>query len=531
MSADLTGLPERLAAAPDRTIRLVGLDGRLHTRTFAELRDDVAALTGELRERGVAEGDFVGVLGPNCYDWIVVDLALLGMGCVSVALAVQGRPEPEELAELVERYRLTALLVVGRAVPSSEGLPPAAALLEERPLRFTPREWGPGDRPELPADVFTVAFSSGTSGSRKGLMLTRSGVMNTITTSREAWEVTGDDDILIVMPFSNFQQRYLMYLAIVSGCSATVVAPERMFQQLKKLEPTIVLGPPSFYEIVANRVDAAEGKEKLPYQVAALLHAALPEGLTRSLRARLGHRWTGMYGSRVRLMFTGSAPVPPHVVRLFQQLGAPLFEVYGSTEVGWIAFNLPGRHRTGTAGRPVAGIEVTLADDGEVVVRSPHPQAAGYVFDGVETRPSVFLPDGSITGGDLGVFEKGGFLRLAGRKKNVIITRSGVKINPEELELELEKSSPATRVLVASPAGDGLLTCVAWLEDGDSPELAAGVEAAVAEFNRTRDAAHRIAEVVLRPNKELTVENGLLTRNFKLDRTAVMREVFAEVAR
>jgi long-subunit acyl-CoA synthetase (AMP-forming) len=442
-----------------------------------------------------------------------------------VALPAENRPQPDELRELSERYRLSALLVT-KALPVGGDLPPATALLEERPLRLTPSR-GPKDEfPELPADVFSVAFSSGTSGSKKGLMMTKAGVANTVLTSQEAWKVGAGDDILIVMPFSNFQQRYLMYLAIWSGCSTMVVAPERMFQKLKTFEPTIVLGPPSFYELVANRVDAASGREKLPYRLAALLHAVAPDVVGRRIRARLGRRWTGMYGSRVRLMFTGSAPVPPRVVRLFQQLGLPLFEVYGSTEVGWIAFNLPGRHRTGTAGRPVRGVSVELADDSEVIVRSEHPQAAGYVFEGVETQPSVFLPDGGIATGDLGRFEGAGFLRLAGRKKNVIITRSGVKINPEDLELDIERACRITRAVVASPDGDGLLTCVVWLDDWQSAERTAEVEAYVADANCGRDAARRIAHVVFRPDKELTVENGLLTRNFKVDRTAVMREIF-----
>ncbi|MCD0453406.1 AMP-binding protein [Actinocorallia sp. API 0066] len=526
MSADLAGLTDALAAHPDRTVRHVGRDGRLTTRTFAELRADVEALVAELSGCGVRPGDLVGIAGPNCHAWVVADLALLALGCVSVAPPLSAAPDAAELAGLAERYHMTALLLAGDAVPPEP--PPHVAALADRPLRLVPREAPPAETPE---GVFTVAFSSGTSGTRKGLLLTRAGVANTIDVSATAWRLTGADDLLVVMPFSNFQQRYLMYLAITTGCSATIVVPERMFQKMRTLEPTVVLGPPSFYEIVAHRVDAARGRERLPYLLATALHTLLPDRLSRGLRALLGARWTGMYGSRVRLMFTGSAPVPSRVVRMFQRLGAPLYEVYGSTEVGWIAFNLPGAHRTGTAGRPVPGVAVELGDDGEVVVHSTAPQAAGYVFDGVETAASVFRADGALTTGDLGVFAGRGFLRLVGRSKNVIITRSGVKINPEELELDVERRCPVTRALVASPTGDGLLTCVVWLPDPAAPDRVAEVETAVAAANAARDTAHRITEVVFRPDKELTVENGLLTRNLKLDRAAALREVFPEAVR
>ncbi len=520
----INDLYQRLAAHPDRRLRVFSVDGSLVTRTFAEVHADVLGLMSELRAGGVGAGDRVGILGPNSYEWAVADLALLGLGCVSVALPGQRRVRPEDTGELSDRYGLSALLIT-RAVPAGIPLPPAAAVLEDRPLRLRTRQPAADGRPPLPPDVFSIAFSSGTSGTRKGLMMTRDGVANTIRTSGQAWAVTGEDNILIVMPFSSFQQRYLLYTAIWFGADATVVAPERLFQKLGTFGPTIILGPPSFFEIVVNRVRAAGLRARLPWYAAALLHGIAPGRATVRLRARLCQGWTSVYGSRVRLMLTGSAPVPPRLVTFFQQLGAPLFEVYGSTEVGWISFNLPGRQRIGTAGRPVDGVEVTIADDGEIVVRTEHPQAAGYVFEGEQTTQSVFLRGGRIATGDLGRFDRG-FLRLVGRKKNVIITRSGVKINPEELEQAIEKDCRITKAVVLSPAEDGLLACVVWLDEWRSAVRTAEVESYVGDMNQKRDSAHRVDRVVFRPDTELTVETGLLTRNLKVDRRAVMREVF-----
>jgi long-subunit acyl-CoA synthetase (AMP-forming) len=230
-------------------------------------------------------------------------------------------------------------------------------------------------------------------------------------------------------------------------------------------------------------------------------------------------------------MFTGSAPVPPRVVTTFQQLGMPLFEIYGSTESGYIAFNLPDAHRTGAAGRPVAGVDISLGDDGEVLVRTKHPQARGYVFDGVETEASVFRPDGTIATGDLGRLDRSGFLHLIGRKKNVIITRSGVKINPEEIEEEIEKSCRITRAVVVPLNESGSLGCAVWLDEWQSTDRISEVEALIYAANGKRDPAHRIANVVFRPETELSVESGLLTRNLKVDRGAVTRTVFSEADR
>ncbi|HEV2377242.1 MAG TPA: AMP-binding protein [Streptosporangiaceae bacterium] len=521
----LASLPELLAANPGHRVRFLSLDGELLTKSFADMHADVTQLMSELQTAGIKAGDFVGVLGPNSYEWAIADLALLGLACVSVALPVERNVQPDELRELTERYRLSALLVT-RAVPADAELPPGCAVLESRPLRLSPAQWPVGERPQLPPDVFTIVFSSGTTGSKKGLMLTKEGIENTIRTSMDAWQVGPADDILIVMPFSNFQQRYLLYLAVAAGCDASVVAPERMFSKLKSLEPTIILGPPSFFELVCNRVTAEDLRGRLPYHAAALLHACLPGWAGRGVQARLGRKWTGMYGSRARLMFTGSAPVPPRMVKLFQQLGAPLFELYGSTETGWIAMNLPGRARVGSPGRPVNGVTVEIGSDSEVVVRSQHPQSAGYVFEGVESNPSVFLGDGRIATGDLGYLDGAGFLRLTGRKKNIIITRSGVKINPEELESGIENGCPVTRAMVVPSDASGLLACIVWLDDPESVERMAEVDAYIKRANQAQDAPRRITQVIFRPAKELTVENGFLTRNFKIDRGAVVRAVF-----
>jgi long-subunit acyl-CoA synthetase (AMP-forming) len=519
-------LYQSLADHPDGRIRFSALDGSLLTKSHAEMYADVKQLISELSAAGLRAGDLVGLVGPNCYAWVLADLALMGLECVSVCLPTTDLPAAADASALIEKYRLSALLVT--ATVSGE-LPPEAADLSARPVELARRTVA--DAPPVGADVFTVVFSSGTAGTRKGLPLTWDGAHNTVRTSVTSWQVTTDDNILIVMPFSSFQQRHLFYTAVLTGCDATVVAPERMFQKMREFEPTIIIGPPSFFEIVDNQVRAASVRARLPYLVATLLHATLPRWSGRRVQARLGRRWTRLYGSRVRLMFTGSAPVPPRVVTTFRRLGMPLFEIYGSTESGYITFNLPEAHRTGAAGRPVAGVDISLGDDGEVLVRTKHPQAHGYVFDGVETAPAVFRPDGTIATGDLGRLDRSGFLHLIGRKKNVIITRSGVKISPEELEQEIENGCRVSRAVVVPLNDGGSLGCAVWLDDWESPGRTDEVQAAVDAVNAGRDPAHRIVTVVFRPAPELTPESGLLTRNLKVDRGAVSRVVFAEPVR
>ncbi|HYI62228.1 MAG TPA: AMP-binding protein [Acidimicrobiales bacterium] len=499
-------------------------DGKLLVKSYSEVRTDVEQLMSDLRDCDLGAGDLVGVLGPNSYEWAVADLALLGLGCVSVAVPTEPSNRPVDIRGISERYQLSAVLVTGPLRVDGD-LPPEAAVLGDG--RSTLRKRIVADPPSLPEEVFTIAFSSGTAGTTKGLMVSQLGISNTIQQTGLAWEVTPDDDVLIAMPFSSLQQRVMLYVAIWFGFDATVVAPERMFQKLRDLAPTIILGPPSFFEIVETRLRAASAREALPRHLAAALHL-VPGDASLRLRQRLGRRWTDIYGRRARLLLTGSAPVSPRLVALFHQLGRPLYEIYGCTEVGWVTSNLPGAYRIGTAGRPVKGVEVTIGSDDEILVDARCPQVLGYVFDGVETQDAVFRPDGTIATGDLGHLDGDGYLQLVGRKKNVIVTRSGVKINPEELEHDIEASCQVKKAVVVSNGHGSSLSCVVWLDEWQEAERVQAIETYISNANAKKDSAHKISNVVFRPDQELTPETGLLTRNLKVDRNAVMQKVFAD---
>jgi len=519
----LRGLLHALDANPHSTFTFTGPDGACTDKNFAEVAADVRQLALELRGRGLHDGDVVGIVGDNSYEWVLADLACLELRCTSVALTPAQCRAPGGIGEVVERYQLNAVLATHIVL---DPVDLCVGDLSRRPLSLKRRSAEPL---HLPDDVFTIVFSSGTSGRLKGLMLTEGGVENTIRVSAKAWRLDERDNILIVLPYSNFQQRYLTYAAIACGANVTVVPPEHMFLMMKRLAPTVILGPPSFFEILANRLRAASFRGRLRYRVAMSLATIAPRS-TASARRRLGRPYTGVFGPAARLMMTGSAPVPPHVVRLFDRFAMPLFEIYGSSEVGWIAFNTPGAARIGTAGRPVAGVRVEITDDGEVLVGTAHPQCAGYIFDGVETSDDVFRPDGMIATGDVGAMSRDGYLTLLGRKKNVIITRSGVKLSPEELENDLARQCGVDQVMVIASPDNASLWCIVWIADRSGEAENAGIAHGVRAVNGRNPAYAQIVKTFVRDKAELTSAPDLLTRNLKLQRDAVLRHLAAERA-
>jgi long-chain acyl-CoA synthetase len=454
---------------------------------YAALLAEVDRLKADLARCGVGAGDRVGLAGTNSCEWIAADLALIGLGCVSVVFPWE-MIQQDPLEQLGARYQLDAFLFVQKPA-GGPALPAWAACLQDAHLQLRKRGGNEGRAP-FPGDVFTLVFSSGTTGKRKCLLMSRKGIESCVAQSAAAWQVEAADNFLLFMPFSTMQQRIMAYLAILHGFDVSVVSPERLFRALRELQPTLFIAPPSF-------LDAVEKQGGDP-------------------RARLG--------GRMRMLITGSAPSRRATLDYFVDAGVPLYEVYGLTEFGWIAMNLPGARRVGAVGRPAPGVSVEIADDGEIVVASAAPQTFGYRYDGEDEQASVYLPGERIATGDTGRIDEDGYLHLSGRKKNVIVMKSGYKVNPEAIEEKLQGIDALRRVAVLSD-GSSMLACVAWIDDPGSSGARAGIEAAIERLNRILPPPERIGRLLLRDAAELTVESGLLTRNFKLNRAAVLQQL------
>lgn len=523
---NLRALSERLQSARTGCLKIYERDGTVLSKTYPEVYADVCSLKRELASCGLQSRDVVGLIGINCYEWVLADLALLALDCVCVALPTELLNEMS-LDAIGEKYQLAALLCA--RVPFDIGGAPGWVCEIKRPLSLQKRSILAPARVR-DEDIFSVVISSGTSGKKKGLLMKRTGVENTINVSAQQWQVTTRDCVLLVMPFSNFQQRWLLYMAMWYQFDAAIVPLQRLFQDLHRILPTLVLGPPSFFEWLENRISA----ERLPGSallwVSRFAGATLPDSIRWRVQKRLCAKWASTFGNRIRLLLVGSAPTRASTLRAFHAVGLPLYEVYGLTEFGWITFNLPSRHRVGTVGAVVPGVEAAITEEGELLVRSPHPQSAGYVFDGTEEESLTFLHDGAIATGDLVQQDQAGFMRLVGRKKNVIFARGGIKFSPEEIEGDIEQRCPVEKVALISAGAHSELRCVIWSKEWQSQEKQSAVRSALTAVLSKR-ACSTAAHVLFRPLEELSEANGLLTRNLKLDRRAVVQRYFSQMER
>jgi long-chain acyl-CoA synthetase len=467
-------------------------------RSYAELYADVRHVQARLVLAGLKRGDVVGLLGGNCYEWLVCDLALLAMACIPVAF-------PESLAgsdldELAERYELSLLLVTRRYAKASRSW---IDIIDEAGPQPTVRQAQPGEICSVASqsDLCAVIFSSGSSGELKPIALSRQGVEAVFDSFVEGFGVTADDRIFVALPLSIFQQRVLAYAALRAGATICLADPPTLFHALSALSPSIVLAPPSLFEAIEDRDYG-------------------PEPLMTA------------FGGKPRLLLTGSAPSRLSTLCYFEQAGFPIFQIYGMAEIGFIAWNRPGANRPGTVGQAVQPGSIAIADDGEVIVSVPRRQAIGYLGAAKAGQDEVFLLDGRVATGDLGRFDAAGNLCIEGRKKDLIVTRSGRKFAVRPIEEALEAVRGVARAVVIG-GGDlpwpvAIVVAEVDLSETCQREAWAAVEAAIAEINQSAEPEQRIARTIW-SDVPFSAENGLLTRNLKVDRNAIARKFAGDI--
>lgn len=502
-------------------VHLVERDGT-HFLPWGKVLPDVERVAEHLDGAGIAPGARVGIRGDNSYAWLVLDLALIRLSAVPVAIPVPDFKGCSN-AELTRRYGLVAVFAARAARQESDDNTVAAleTLLELPPITLLAQQPAPEGR-RLPAgdqEVFTLAFSSGTAGRTKCLLLAWPGVQALIEAQTAAFPIDSDDRIMVALPLSTFQQSYLCYLAIRNQCSVVLTTAARFMHALGAGRPTILLGPPNFYEFVALRYQNLPRYRRLLLSTAAAPAVLLPGRRARiSWRRRVFASFHQMYGGAMRLMLVGSAPVRPQMLDLFARAGFELYQIYGMTEIGYLTWNRPGADRKGSVGRETYPGTVFLGEDGEVLVRHPWHLCVGYEGESAEEVAKVFRAPDVIATGDLGRFEDG-YLYLKGRKKNVIVTTGGQKLQLEDLEADLATAVGVSQVtLYQRPAGPGL-AMVAWYE-GDRGAALDALRPRIVQLNARLTSDVRIRGMALIEGA-LTAQSPLLNRNLKVNREAV----------
>jgi long-chain acyl-CoA synthetase len=559
---------------PDLLISKVG--GEWKAISSADFSYTVRALSLGLNALGIQPGDRIAILSENRPEWAMSDYAILCAGAWSVPIyptlpAHQMAPLLKDsgargifvstLEQLGKVLTIRAQCPALEYVVSFDASPPrepgflsfSQAVDRGRPLLdMNPGAFEQRARRIRPEDVATVIYTSGTTGEPKGAMLTHGNFVSNVLGALQVVPIIADGVAMSFLPLSHVFERMLDYAYTCRGASiAYAESIEKLKDNFLEVNPVCFGAVPRVYEKVSARIldkvesegglkkkifrwAVAVGREKLGCDERGV---AVPADL--ALKARIADalvfkKIRHALGSRFRFGISGGAPLSRDLAVFFWGAGVTIYEGYGLTETSpVICVNGPKAWRLGTVGRPIPGVEVSIAPDGEILTRGPHIMK-GY-FNKPEATAEAIDADGWFHTGDIGHLDSGGYLTITDRKKDLIVLAGGKKAAPQPIEQELKKSAFISLPIVLGDRHKFLAVLIVpnfqrLKEVADekkivydpetidaSPEIRALFQKEIDDYNADKPHHEQIRAFALLPS-DLTVEDGSITPTLKVKR-------------
>jgi long-chain acyl-CoA synthetase len=542
--------------------------GQWQGTTWNTFVGEVRTAARALMSLGFPRGGKVAILGFNRPEWVILDHAAMMAG--GAAAGIYTTCSAEEVQYIVHHSEAHVVLV-----ENASQLAKIEAKRAELPLckwvvlmRGTPARgesvltWEDflaraSDTPESAlderidaieqADLATLIYTSGTTGPPKGVMLSHENLAWTARMMMEVGDGSAEDVSLSYLPLSHIAEQMASILMPATAGSTVYFAEslEKLADNLKECRPTVFFGVPrvweKFHAALSSKLDEITGVKRRLVQwarsVSSMVHRfrdrgeRVPRGLEIQYRLAdklvLGKLKAALGFDRARTLISGAAPIAPDVLEFFASLDLPIREIYGQSEdCGPTSFNLPGKTKLGTVGVPMPGLECKIADDGEILVRGPNV-FLGYYKDPDATAES--LEDGWLRSGDLGTFDKDGFLSITGRKKEIIITAGGKNIAPKNIEAAMKQCPLVGECVVIGDRRKYLTALITLSEAGaqveDEGELRATIQAQLDQVNQTLARVEQIKKFTILP-RPFGIDTGELTPTLKIKRK-VVAEMYA----
>ncbi|MEU4743918.1 long-chain fatty acid--CoA ligase [Actinosynnema sp. NPDC023658] len=550
-------------AHDDRVAWRFHRDGRWQDLTFTEVAEWVMELASGLVHLGVEPGDRVCVLSDTRPEWSAVELAVLAAG--GIVVPIYPSSAPEECAWIIGDSGAVLLVAETAAqrdkVDSIRDRVPAlrdVVVIEDGGLddlrsqgRTSPLPGELDDRRAAidPDDPTVIIYTSGTTGPPKGCVLTNRNWLTMCRLSEELSYVLPDDVAYLFLPLAHVFAQIVHLGALHTGHAVAFYGgdPSKVVAELAQVRPTFLPSVPRIFEKIYTAATAGVPDDQLRQAVRVglavrRLRAAgqpVPPDLADAFERvdPVFARVRGIFGGRLRQALSGAAPISVEVLEFFSAAGVPVLEGYGmseSTGVGTV--NTLARHKLGSVGTyGIAGLEVELAEDGEILLRGPH------VFAGYWNNPAAtaeVLTDGWLHTGDLGEVDEDGFVTITGRKKDIIITAGGKNIAPANVENQLRQSRWVSHAVVYGDLKPYLVALITLDRDEVVPWAAArGMPTDLPTLARTPEVRALVQEVVDEANthfahvsqvkrftildRDLSQDDGELTPTLKVKRKVV----------
>ena len=560
------------------------VNGAWKETTWKEYHESVQVTARAFMALGLEPGKAVSILGTNCPQWFISDLAAIFAGAVPGGIYTTNSPEQchyiaehseaniavvedaEQLAKFKEiRDRLPDLKAIvlmngsdsDDQVYSWEELPKIAEKVSQAELDERIKA-------QSPDDCCTLIYTSGTTGNPKGVMITHDNITWTPKKIVETVGGTAEEQIISYLPLSHIaEQAVSLHGPLCMGCTTWFAESlDQLGENLAEVRPTLFVGVPRVWEkIQAKMVTAAAGNSALLKKIAAW---AKKKGKAAGYAFQEGKPMPSMFNlankivfskvrdklgfDRCRLFISTAAPISMDTLEYFMSLNIPITEVYGMSECtgpATISLPEPFKYRTGWAGPVFDGAENAIAEDGEVLMRGRHV-FKGYFKNDAATAETIDK-DGWLHSGDVGIIDEKGFLKITDRKKELIITAGGENIPPQVLEGKL-KAIPVINQVAIIGDKRKYLTALFTLDPDRIEETAkaagsdardaaaaakcekfkAHLQKQVEEINKTLARVQTIKKFVILP-EEFSVEGGELTPTMKMKRRVINEKYGDEI--
>jgi long-chain acyl-CoA synthetase len=542
---------------------------------------------------GVQPGDRVAIHSEDRPEWLFADLGAQGIGALTVGIYPTN---PAAEVRYILGHSGARILVaedqeqVDKALAAVDGCPALERIvvIDRKGLRdyVDPRLIGYDEvvalgidlkarEPELfdrlvdaltPEQVATIVYTSGTTGPPKGAMLTQANLAASVRAAAQLWGASADDRVCSYLPLCHVAEKiFTIYLPMASGASANFAeSVDTVTMNLREVEPTVFLGVPRIWEKMAAgifiRMQDADALKRANFRLWTAVGKRLADVWIRSggrypfpwnLVYRVG--WLALYRSlqnklglaRCRIPVSGAAPIAPDILRFFHSIGIHIREAWGQTECAGAATLTPREDvRIGSVGLPIPELQVRIAGDGEILLRSPLV-FAGYYRDEDATR-AAFDAEGWLRTGDVGFIDDHGHVHITDRKKDLLITAGGKNIAPSLIENSLKASPFVKEAIVIGDRRSYLAALIGIERDAvadwatrrgiafttyrdltERPEVVDLVAAAVRKVNEDLSSVEQIKRFRLIP-KELDHEDGELTATQKVKR-AILQDRFKDL--
>jgi long-chain acyl-CoA synthetase len=556
-------------------------DGSWVSKTYTEVGEIVRKLSLGLIELGIEKGDKVAILSNTRPEWTYADFAALSAGAIVVPIYQTNSPEEcqyvlensdavavivedDEQLEKIRRIRDDCPKlehVIRMTGKSGDAL--SFADLSERGASGSDEDWEQRYSSVTTDDICTFIYTSGTTGPPKGCVISH-GNYRSMLEMVHSVNVLGDDEVTyLFLPLAHSFALLIQFGTFDLGATLAYWErdPLKILPNLSEVKPTYFPSVPRIFEKIYTAATAAVEKEGglkksvfdwavgIGKRVRRLEREGRSPGPLLALQHRIADKQVlskirGLFGGKLKLAVTGAAPINPEILEFFDASGVLILEGWGMTETSTAAtIATPDDFKFGTIGKPFPGCEVRIADDGEILAKGPN------IFQGYYKNPEATaetLVDGWLHTGDLGEFDADGYLKITGRKKDIIITAGGKNITPANLEGEIKQHPLISQCVVIGDRRPYLVAVVtldpeeaaAYARDrglpadpaaiAANPDVRESIEAHVGKINQKFARVEQVKKIEILP-ADFTQAGGELTPSMKVKRNVVADKYADEI--